>query len=88
MAKKINIGILIDESKNLNDGEIKTIFEILQSNFINIKSIFKINSNFIDKNANSIIHKIIFSIEKRYSFITISYQKKKIKNKKIKRKSF
>ncbi len=80
MAKKINIGILIDESKNLNDGEIKTIFEILQSNFINIQSIFKINSNFIDKNANSIIHKLIFSIEKKYSSITRSYQKKKIES--------
>ena len=78
MAKKINIGILIDESKNFNDGEIKTIFEILQSNFINIQSIFKINSNFIDKKANSIIHKLIFLIEKRYSSITRSYQKKKI----------
>ena len=78
MTKKINIGILIDDLKNLNDGEIKTIFEILQSHFINIQLIFKINSNFIDKNANSIIHKLIFLIEKRYSTITRTYQKAEI----------
>ena len=29
MNEEINIGILIDDLKNLNDGEIKTIFEIL-----------------------------------------------------------
>ena len=82
MTKKINIGILIDDLKNLNDGEIKTIFEILKSSFINVHTIFKINPSLIDKNSysTSIIYKLISLIEKRYSNITRSYEKNKIRN--------
>ena len=82
MTKKINIGILIDDLKNLNDGEIKTIFEILKSSFINVNTIFKINPSLIDKNSysTSIIYKLISLIEKRYSIITRSYEKNKIRN--------
>lgn len=81
MAKKLKIGILINQNKKLNDGEIKTISEILESNYINIDCLFCYNEETKSNQSVSFIYNCISKVEKRYSVITRDYQKRKIKKK-------
>ena len=77
MKTKLKIGILLNETQKLSDGQIKIINEILKSKFLKLNYIFKYKETFKLNFINNIFFKFISWIENKYCFVTEKIDQKK-----------
>ena len=79
MKKKLKIGIFLNDHRELNDGQIKTVNDILNSKLTNLSYVFQYKQAFKLNFAVSLFYKFISKLEKKYCRISRISKDKKVK---------
>lgn len=88
MKKKLKIGIFLNNKAKLCDGQIRIISKLINSNFIDLKYVFKYEQEEKINLISNILYKFIKKIEKKYLLIKRKKELKFIIKKISKTQSF